>query len=165
VIKEYPEDPMEAFRLYNQGLDASLRVSIEMGGLLNEHHGAGLHMGCLLKETYGEQYEFARILKRMAGPNDIMNPGKLGEESVAAGHTPLTVQEVGTLKEFYPAWGVTLPQGVEVLHTSDVLDRMLSSGTIKLNARGKDGTMSHHDPCMLGRKMGAYDAPSMCSKP
>ncbi len=78
VIKEYPQDPRQAFRLYNQVLDEALRVSLEGGGVLNEHHGVGLRMGRLMQEAYGEGYEIARTLKRALDPNNIMNPGKLG---------------------------------------------------------------------------------------
>jgi alkyldihydroxyacetonephosphate synthase len=78
VIKEYPADPRQAFRLYNQVLDCALRVALEGGGVVNEHHGIGLRMGRLMKEAYGDQYELARTLKKALDPNNIMNPGKLG---------------------------------------------------------------------------------------
>jgi alkyldihydroxyacetonephosphate synthase len=78
VIKEYPADPRQAFRLYNQVLDRALDASLQGGGVINEHHGVGLRIGRLMKEAYGEGYELARALKRVLDPNNIMNPGKLG---------------------------------------------------------------------------------------
>jgi len=78
VIKEYPTDPRQAFRLYNRVLDRALRVSLEGGGVINEHHGVGLRMGRLMKEVYDDQYELARTIKRALDPGNIMNPGKLG---------------------------------------------------------------------------------------
>lgn len=78
LIKEYPVDPREAFRLYNQVLDRALSVALDGGGVVNEHHGIGLRMGRLIKKSYGEQYELANMIKHTLDPNNIMNPGKLG---------------------------------------------------------------------------------------
>lgn len=78
LIKEYPSDAREAFRLYNQVLDRALSVAIEGGGVVNEHHGIGLRMGRLIKKAYGDQYELAQMIKQALDPNNIMNPGKLG---------------------------------------------------------------------------------------
>ncbi len=78
VIKEFPSDPRQAFRLYNQVLDRALSVALEGGGVVNEHHGIGLRMGRLIKKAYGDQYELGRTLKHTLDPNNIMNPGKMG---------------------------------------------------------------------------------------
>jgi alkyldihydroxyacetonephosphate synthase len=78
VIKEYPPDPKEAFRLYNQVLDHALTVAMNGGGVVNEHHGIGLRMSRLIQKAYGDQYELARNIKHALDPQNIMNPGKLG---------------------------------------------------------------------------------------
>jgi alkyldihydroxyacetonephosphate synthase len=78
VIKEYPSDPRQAFRLYNQVLDRALSVALEGGGVVNEHHGIGMRMSRLIKKAYGDQYEVARQIKHALDPLNIMNPGKLG---------------------------------------------------------------------------------------
>mgnify|MGYP001107567573 CR=1 FL=1 len=64
-----------------------------------------------------------------------------------------------TLKEFYPAWGVELPAATQVLHSSEYLAQILREGRLRLDGEGKEGVLAYHDPCMLGRKMGVYDAP------
>jgi Fe-S oxidoreductase len=64
-----------------------------------------------------------------------------------------------TLKEFFPAWETNLPAGIQVLHMTEFLNQMIIDGKIKMNGSPKEGKLGYHDPCMLGRKMGVYDAP------
>lgn len=73
-----PEDPDEAIRLYNELWNKSIRVALNNGGLLNEHHGIGLKMSHLMEEQYGPAFQVLKNIKKALDPNQIMNPGKLG---------------------------------------------------------------------------------------
>jgi len=78
VVKNIPEEKQETLNLFNRIVDACVRVSINNGGVINEHHGIGLKNGRLMREIYGESYDLALTIKRALDSNNIMNPGKLG---------------------------------------------------------------------------------------
>jgi Fe-S oxidoreductase len=46
---------------------------------------------------------------------------------------------------------------VEVMHHSEYIDRLISSG--RLHLRANDTIYTYHDPCELGRGLGLYDEP------
>ena len=73
-----PEDPAEAMAMYNKIWYTCIRVAMEKGGVLNEHHGVGLKMGYLMREQYGSAFQVIQKLKDALDPHRIMNPDKMG---------------------------------------------------------------------------------------
>lgn len=78
VIEEPPEDAEEAIRLHNRIWNVAVSVSLENGGMINEHHGVGLKLARYMRRQYGDSWPFLSMLKRSIDPNGIMNPGKVG---------------------------------------------------------------------------------------
>jgi len=78
LVKDFPSDPHDSVRLYNQILEICVRASLQNGGVVNEHHGIGLRFGRFMKEIYGESYDLAQIIKTALDPDFLLNPGKLG---------------------------------------------------------------------------------------
>lgn len=78
IMDDSPEDREEALRLHNQIWNTGVRAAMENGGVINDHHGIGLKLACLMKEQYGPAFQVMEGLKKALDPNGIMNPYKLG---------------------------------------------------------------------------------------
>ena len=78
IIDNPPEDKEECIRLHNQVWNAGVRAAIANGGVINDHHGVGLKLGRLMKESYGPAMQVLEGIKKQLDPNGIMNPFKLG---------------------------------------------------------------------------------------
>ncbi|PLX82011.1 MAG: iron-sulfur-binding reductase [Desulfuromonas sp.] len=60
-----------------------------------------------------------------------------------------------TLRHEYPAFG----DGLEVVHHSELLSELLSSGRLRLPSGGKESAIGFHDPCYLARYNGITTEP------
>jgi Fe-S oxidoreductase/nitrate reductase gamma subunit len=58
-----------------------------------------------------------------------------------------------TIRNEYPQFGLT---GVEVIHHTQLLDRLVTDGRLKPN-RHRDAMVAYHDACYLGRHNGVYE--------
>ncbi|MBO3803525.1 MAG: (Fe-S)-binding protein [Candidatus Brockarchaeota archaeon] len=59
-------------------------------------------------------------------------------------------------KRYGKAYGSELP--FEALHSTQLIDRLIASGRLKLEGKGETSVV-FHDPCELGRKCGVYEEP------
>lgn len=78
IIENPPEDPDEALALHNEAWDEAVRINIEYGGVINEHHGVGLKMARHVRPQYGPAFQVIEGLKDSLDPYNLMNPGKMG---------------------------------------------------------------------------------------
>ena len=62
-----------------------------------------------------------------------------------------------TIKEMYGQWGVQLPDGLRILHTSSYLREIIAQDKVRLTPL--KATLTYHDPCRLGRYCGIYEEP------
>ncbi len=58
--------------------EATLALTLRLGGSMSSEHGDGIARGEFLRQTYGAQVvEAMRLLKRAADPEHLLNPGKM----------------------------------------------------------------------------------------
>lgn len=78
IIRKPPESAEDALALHNEIWNTAVRINIQCGGVLNEHHGVGLKLSRLMREQYGPAYQIIEGIKKYVDPNNILNPGKMG---------------------------------------------------------------------------------------
>ncbi|MFH1927640.1 MAG: FAD-binding oxidoreductase [Chloroflexota bacterium] len=78
IIENPPQDPDEALVLHNEVWDLAIKVNLEYGGVINEHHGVGLKLARYVRAQYGEAFQVMEGLKQSLDPYNLMNPGKMG---------------------------------------------------------------------------------------
>lgn len=78
IIESPPEDPQEAHALHDEIWDLAVKVNLENGGVINEHHGVGLKLARHVRGQYGSAFKVMEGLKQTLDPYNLLNPGKMG---------------------------------------------------------------------------------------
>lgn len=78
AITNPPEDAAEAAFLHNEIWDTAVRIALENGGVINEHHGVGTKLARFVREQYGSGFRLIEGAKREIDPAGVLNPGKMG---------------------------------------------------------------------------------------
>ena len=78
IIENPPEDPDEALALHDEVWDLAVKVNLEYGGVINEHHGVGLKLARHVRGQYGAAFQVLEGLKDTLDPYNLLNPGKMG---------------------------------------------------------------------------------------
>jgi alkyldihydroxyacetonephosphate synthase len=78
IIEKPPDDAEAALRLHNKLWDLAVQVSLECGGIINEHHGVGLKLARHVRKQYGPAFQVLEALKDGLDPHYLLNPGKMG---------------------------------------------------------------------------------------
>jgi alkyldihydroxyacetonephosphate synthase len=78
IIENPPEDADEALALHDEVWDLAVKVNLEHGGVINEHHGVGLKLSRHVRTQYGAGFQVLEGLKQSLDPYNLMNPGKMG---------------------------------------------------------------------------------------
>lgn len=77
IIENPPTDPDEALALHNEIWDEAVKMNLEHGAVLNEHHGVGIKMARHMRALHGPSFQVLEGIKHKLDPHNIMNPGKM----------------------------------------------------------------------------------------
>lgn len=78
IIESPPDDPDKALALHDEIWNLAVKVNLENGGVINEHHGVGFKLSRHVRQQFGASFKVLEGLKDTLDPHHLMNPGKMG---------------------------------------------------------------------------------------
>jgi len=115
---------------------------------------AGVKFGILGTE---EECCFGK-LRRMGDPQFEQLASKNIKDFNELNITTLVTACAGCYKTFKADYPKIAEQNYEIYHLSEYIDKLLEDGKIKFS-KSIPGKITYHDPCLLGRHNGIYEAP------
>ncbi len=79
-----------------KALDEIMQAAIEMGGVLSGEHGIGLEKRKFFRRAVDPvALDMMKKIKTLLDPNNVMNPGKIWDESAKTPHDPDNLNNAG----------------------------------------------------------------------
>ena len=79
-----------------KALDEIMQAAIEMGGVLSGEHGIGLEKRKFFRRAVDPvALDMMKKIKTLLDPNNVMNPGKIWDESAKTRHDPDNLNNAG----------------------------------------------------------------------
>jgi len=69
------------FEFYQEVWNTTIKAVLESGGSIAHHHGIGINRTNWMDEEWGKGMEVLRKIKKILDPNNILNPGKVFENT------------------------------------------------------------------------------------
>ena len=73
------------FEFYQKVWNTTMKAVLESGGSIAHHHGIGINRANWMDEEWGKGMEILRKFKQILDPNNILNPGKVFENTWEGG--------------------------------------------------------------------------------
>jgi alkyldihydroxyacetonephosphate synthase len=80
IVNKPPKKIDDLLRLNHRIWNTGVKIALQNGGTVNEHHGIGFRLGRFMKDSYGTGFCVLQNIKKALDPYNIMNPGKMGFE-------------------------------------------------------------------------------------
>ncbi len=157
-VKDARKEPVEFLWFVGDYASYDPRVQEVTRAVARVFHAAGLDFGILYEGERNAGNDVRRIGEE--GLFEMLMEKNLRELKKARFQKIVTTDPhtYHALKNEYRWDGVFNGHPIEILHYTELLDRLIREGRLRLH-RPLNWAVTYHDPCYLGRCNGIYDPP------